>query len=261
VKEQPAENEKGFDEGGGREVKRARYFGVAVVFTSLLIVANGAFGTVIQDIQGTLQNTEWYYGAGDYFKPNYNNGGLDDAQIDMFSVTIQGQSTASYYMYYGDFIMSPSSLVADLSAGGMADGVFAAGATLTINSDLYRDFDDYGIAASGDLIIANVMYEWELQEQGSPYPNNTVRGHASFDITGGALSDPLLNSDGLVLNDFSLNFTFENTSPTVTDFTTLLGDAIYTCSGPKVQIGALPEPATMLLLGIGGLAILRRRQR
>lgn len=243
-------------------MKRARHTGAVVVFTSLLIVANGAFGVVIQDIQGTLQNTEWYYGAGDYFKPNYVNSGIDDAQIDMLGVTVAGESTPSYYMYYGDFIMDASALVADLSAGGMADGKFAAGATLTINSDLCRDFGDYGIAASGDLIIANVMYEWELQEQDSPpYLSNTVRGHASFDITGGALSDGALNDDGLVLNDFSLQFTFELTSPTVTDFSTLLGDATYTCSGPKVQIGALPEPATMLLLGIGSLVVLLRKKR
>jgi hypothetical protein len=81
-----------------------------------------------------------------------------------------------------------------------------------------------------------------------------------FDIVDGALSSESLNGDGLVLGDFYVEFTFERCAPSITDFSTLLGDAVYTCSAPKIQIGAVPEPASIALLGIGGLALIRRKR-
>jgi hypothetical protein len=143
----------------------------------------------------------------------------------------------------------------------MALGTFASGATLTINGNLYRDFGDYGIAATGDLVIANIMFDWELEEQLSPpYPSNTLLGQVHFDIVGGALSDAGLNDDGLVLGDFYLDLTFERCQPTVTDFTTNLGDQMYSTSTAKLQGGAIPEPTTLLLLGLGSLAAWHRRK-
>jgi hypothetical protein len=224
----------------------------------VLVLTSTAFASLVENIQGTLLQTDWYYGGGDYFKTNYA-GSNEGAQINVLGFTTQGQSMPNYYMFSGIFDMTPSLLVEDKTVqnDGRALGVFASGATLTISGDLYRDFGDYDVAASGDLIIAEVRTQWELEEQ---YSANTVRGQAFFNVIGGALSNSALNADGLSLGNFYVEFTFERCSPTVTDFTTGLGSAIYTCSIPKVQIGAVPEPVSVVLLGLGGLAVIRRRR-
>jgi hypothetical protein len=240
---------------------RARTTGWVIAFV-VLILTGTTFAALIENIGGVLYQTDWYYGDGNYFKPNYI-GGADDAQINLLGFYTQGQSVPDYWMYYGTFAMEQSSLIEDRTVqnGGRALGVFASGATLTINGDLYRDFGDYDVAATGDLIIADVRLQWELEEQlAPPYPSNTFRGQAFFHITGGALSAPSLNTDGLSLGDFYVEFTFERCSPTVTDFTTSLGDATYTCSAPLIQMGAVPEPVSIVLLGLGGLALIRKRR-
>jgi hypothetical protein len=245
-------------------VKRAFLSGGAVILSALLVVS-GASAAVIENIQGTLQSSvELYYGDGDYFQTNHANGGLSPAQISVLALSLLGEGAPSYYMYYGDFAMTPSALVSDDTAsnGGLALGTFASGATLTITGDLFRDFGDYGLAASGDLIVADVMFDWELEEQVSPpYPSNTLLAQVHFDITGGALSNAGLNADGLVLGDFYLDLTFERCTPVVTDFTTLLGDQVYSTSTAKVQGGAVPEPCTIMLIGLGSLAVARRRKK
>ena len=225
----------------------------------ILVCANCALAVLIDDIQGTLNQTKWYYGVGDYFQTNYISG-TGPASINVLAFSTTNSSNTEYWMFGGTFSIEPVSLVDDLTVenGGRAKGVFAAGATLTISGELYRD-SDFEVVADGDLIVADIMYEWELEELVSPpAPANTVRGHVLFNITGGALSNGSLNLDNLLLNDFWLNYTFELSSPAVTDFITTT--ATYTCSTPKVQMGPIPEPTTILLMGLGTLAILRKRR-
>jgi hypothetical protein len=236
-------------------MKCTRTRGLVIAFV-VLILTGTTFAAFIENIQGSLYATSWYYGNGDYFKPNYTGGG--DAQINLLGLSTQGQSEPDYWMLYGTFAMEQSALVQDLS-GELAHGVFASGAMLTINGDLYTN-DFSAIVATGDLIIAEVTAQWELRELPSPAVANTVNGRAFFHITGGALSDSSLNADGLLLGDFYLDFTFQPTTPRVTDFSTLLGNATYSCNAPNIQGGAVPEPTSIAILGLGGLALIRKRR-
>jgi hypothetical protein len=225
----------------------------------VFVFAGASFAAIVQDIGGTLTQTDWYYGNGHYFKPN-SAGGTSNTHIDTLALTSQGQSEPDYYMFYGDFAMGQSNLLQDKSSGGLADGIFASGATLTINGDLYRN-SDFSVVTTGDLITAVVTSQWELRELPSPAQANTVIGRAFFHITGGALSNSSLNDDGLSMSDFYIDFTFSGCTPNVTDFSSSLGSSIYDCAHPTIQFGfGVPEPASIAILGLGGFALIRRRR-
>jgi hypothetical protein len=240
-------------------MKSARFLAAVAIFVSL-VLTNLAYAVLVDDIQGTLGQTQWYSGTTDTFQTKSMGGNAADIEMLEFS-TVNSTGT-EYVMFAGStFSITPSALIGDQTSsnGGLAKGIFASGATLTISGDLYN-YETFDLVASGDLIVAQIMTTWQLEEMvANPYPINTVRGHAYFNVIGGLLANGASNLDGLVMNDFSLNFTFERCTPEVTDFATTA--AAYTCNTPKVQFGPVPEPATFMLLGLGTLAIFRKREK
>jgi hypothetical protein len=237
-------------------MKSARFLAAGMFLVSI-VLSNCAYAVLIDDIQGTLLQTQWYSGSTDTFQTKAIGG--YPADIDILEFSTVNSSGTEYVMFGGSFSITPSALISDQTAtnDGRAKGTFASGATLTISGDLFRN-DFSGVVASGDLIVAQITNSWQLEEMDPYYPDNTVRGHAYFNITGGALFNGTSNLDGLVLDDFSLNFTFELCTPAVTDFATT--SATYECGTPKVQFGPVPEPATVMLLGLGTLAIFRKKR-
>jgi hypothetical protein len=233
-----------------------------LVICEVLVCVPASYAAVIENITGNLLSTDFYYGNGHYFQTNYT-GTSFPAFVD--GLLFSDADGVTYYvdnlLTGGTFSMGPSALVQDQTpSGGLAKGLFASGATLTLNGDLYAD-DWSTVVANGDLIVAEITTQWTLSELPSP-PDvaNTFDGRAFFHITGGALSNSSLNTAGLVLGDFYLDFLFQPTTPAVTDFSTLLGNNTYSCLHPSIQGGAIPEPASIILLGIGGMALLRRRK-
>ena len=215
------------------------------------------FALDIDGINGSLGQTQWYDGASDSFSIKHLNG-VDPAAISILEFSTVNSSGVEYVMLGGEFDITSSALLDD-QTGEQALGVFGFGATLTLSGILY-DEATFDIVADGDLITADIVYDWELEEQESPpYPQNTVRGHAYFAVTGGLLSEGSLNTAGLVLQDFWLHFTFDNSTPTVTDFINMEG--VYTSSSPDVQFAPIPEPISIALWGLTSLVLVKTRKR
>lgn len=228
-----------------------------------LVISSSAFGTLyIQNGQLWPYYVDWYHGDSNYFQTNFMDSSDPAILIDgTFDVT--GDQTPEYELkidtganYFGYLASSQIAMVNDVTPnGGRAKGYFSTTGSITVSGELIR-ISDGNTVANGTLFTAEISSStWFLEEQATPV--DSVRGSLEFTVTGGLLSDPDLNDDDLVLLDFICTFTFPDCDPSITDFEDFSGT--YFSQSPTVQMGALPEPTTVLLLGLGGLALARRR--
>ena len=173
-------------------------------------------------------------------------------------------TSGGIYQFSGTVTFSQSSLLSDDNPGGpLALGTFAGGVTMTIFGN-FKQFGGSPLLLADSLLLEATMditqTDWQLGEDGD-IANwvSTVGDTLHLNPTDGEWHDQLeLGQDGLKIADFSAAYSFEGTQPTVTDFSTIS----YEYSDPaKVQIVAVPEPISLLFLGLGGLAVSTRTKR
>jgi len=134
----------------------------------------------------------------------------------------------------GAFEMT-ASLSVDNSAGGWANGKFNRGALA------FRDSNGSDLL-SGDLI-------WlRLFEVGNE--SGMLAGDGLFEVTGGSLENEFLETHGEVFQMF-----FEVEPGSLNDFSDAFTGFM------DITITPIPEPATLGMLALGALAVLRRRKR
>jgi hypothetical protein len=223
----------------------------------------GAATVYVDDIQISLVQGRWYhgdvsYGQDDrYFQPADLSGQNPDVMILGEALLSTVNSTEYEYRFNGTFHLDICSLDEDMSENGVAEGLFEGAAVLTIIGDLWhKDTPENKIVNNGTILVALMASElWTLKEV-SPPMTNTVRGGPSFSPTGGALYDGA-GPEELTLVDFEAGFQFQFCTPSVTSFSS----TSYSSLIPSVQITAIPEPVSVLLLGIGGLTVFRSNRR
>ncbi len=236
-------------------LRRMVFTGAAVVLTVILACGTLNAGLLyVEDIQLAL-NGPVFYEVG-----TPGNFQLNSVDIVASNGLLRVGGSATYdYEIVGHITVTSSALVNDNSAGGAASGDFAGGSTLTIYGDLV-DLSDSSVKASGALLVGVMdAGTWVLEE----WIPQDLRGNTNFSLTGGALSTgvPVAGGDTLVINDFQTAFSF------VTGFGSYVGvDPVdfgtsYTGVISNVQIVAVPEPCTLTLLSLAGIAVLRRSRR
>jgi hypothetical protein len=190
--------------------------------------------------------------------------GESEVPVDVGSLHIYGGGWD--YTFEGKIVVTPSDLFYDASSGGKADGWFTNGstagtammsivATTLTEKSTSTEIINPTTDPDGVVLLTALMNDddgyWNLWETGT-YEDSFI-GDTQYAIQTGELVDGSL----LRMLDFRARWDLGECSPeNITAFNKDLYSGV-----PSLQLipHDVPEPATMLLLGLGGL-ILRRKK-
>ena len=235
--------------------------GWSVLVGVVCLVVAGTVSAVpvgVGDISMALETSPFYQGSSGS-DPGYFH--IDSISIlaDNGILRVAGAGTYDYGIS-GTVTVTRCDLVQDnSSAGGQASGDFEGGAILTINGSLV-DLGTSATLATGDILVGYMTStQWLLEE---PTPQD-ITGNAYFEPTGGALYSgvDLGGGDNLVIGDFRVDFSFITGFPGFGVDPEAFGTTSYSGLVSNVQIAPLPEPCTLMLLSLGGLAVLRSKKK
>ncbi len=158
----------------------------------------------------------------------------------------------------GTLAWSGSPLVADNSAGGLAEGQFGPGGTFSLSGKVFVG----GSQVADGVLISGTLSGFGAFEPSGAENNLDTSVAPILTPTGGLLGDgsvPEL-ADLSFAPQYELVFTLAGVEQAVTTDLVDFQNHIFMTSSFQFQMVAIPEPATAaLLLGFAGLAVLRRR--
>ena len=173
---------------------------------------------------------------------------------------------------------SPVDYLSDNSSGGVCSGTFDGGATFSINGDLVLldEFENVVATYADDALLLSADMDpaattWNLTETTSYSNTLATEGDLDFIPTAGALYDGVTVNGGDTLYigdiDFRLGlytpsgFAFKYTGTPITTGLNNFDEIMFASSvAPTIQMTSqIPEPATLMLLGLGGLLIRRKK--
>ena len=219
----------------------------------IALVSVASAGVVnVGDIALTMPNTMFYQGGiqGGTFAVN--------TQMPVFGSLRTADSLGYDYQIINAVVnTTPSSRLQDTSSNGMASGDFAGGVTLTITGQL-MEISTGNVYAAMPLLAADIVPNgpvWTMQETANTGELDISAIFRAFGGLGAGIA--VGNGDVLVIGEFRADFSFGFLSENPIN---LSGSAPLTSNLATLQITAIPEPATLALLGIGGLLFRKIRK-
>lgn len=264
--------------------RREKNFKILFLVLVFCVFTGANASTVYMDLieLGFNNGTTWY---------SYDSSSGDGA-IDFDSSEINYQSqfitfdtySDSRFMIFGNFTFQ-SNLERDASSGGSAVGYFQGGVTATLvgaimdtsTSQFVYGGGIMGATGSPETILQFTLDtinddpvnptedRFGLYEDSYDSPSSYTEGvfdakslEVSLVAGSGGLTSGITLGDGNVLKilDPRMDLFLETTS--AADFST--EDFAASARGSKIKIrGTVPEPATLLLIGLGGVFLRRRK--
>ena len=229
---------------------------IALLLLAVSVHASASIA-YIEDITLSMPGTWFYTSTGGF--------AVDDMPAITADLRVFGAAEYDYRIDDAVVTVTHCALQWTNPTGSIAEGEFAGGATLTVTGILIEKSTGTAYTNIGDTIFEAEMVlssseRWTLVEDAS-LPS---RFGASVDFTP---SDGGLNAgiavggeDVLKLDSFNCGISATNVQPyDPSNF----GASVPFMIGPdfKLQITAVPEPCTILLMSFGGIALLRNRKK
>lgn len=237
---------------------RKRSVGLAFLGVFFFVVCTHTSGTMVfvQDISMSFPVASFYQGG----SPGYFH--LTNTSTIVGNLQTFGASGYDY-AFDASVTVTQCDLKENTGSGGWASGNFYGGATLTVTGNLWAVGDESTLLVDGGTILEAVMVPtasetWVLSELGGN-PRD-VDASIFFTPSDGGLTSgiDLPNGDKLVIGEFRADFGFPNVQPIDP---TSFGTLSYFAASSTLQMTAVPEPATLVLLAIGGLSVMRIKRK
>jgi hypothetical protein len=243
---------------------RERRFCAAVMLFFTLCAVSVQGGIVYTSLIDTTFFTTWY-AASPTGHLNFSNTPVGVQKTiytygDVYTLTISGKVT-----------FNPN-LARDYSSGGVAKGYFDGGATVTITGGLKNSNNQWvygGTGSNAKQIFQAVMVSlhednanptlnrWALEEE-TDQPGNFDRTLVLSMVDGSVgLASGLILNNGDILKMIGPKMDLSLKTDNVSNFSNDFG---YTDIASSIKItGLVPEPATVLLVGLGALCLKKKR--
>jgi hypothetical protein len=174
---------------------------------------------------------------------NYVDGGFTasggDFGIGVFSLSdtadiVVEETGGGQTTYGGGSFSLTTSLENDVSAGPIASGEFSGGSFSIMDN------------TPSALLVGNIL---SINMQELYNDSGILGGVGQFQVTGGSLSGDFVPATGEIVE-----ITFQVVPASIDDFQQNFAFV------SNLTLTPVPEPATICLLGLGGLALLRKRR-
>lgn len=241
------------------------FFSAACCSASIEPVTNlqlDLFGGKVFSVPGSVFDKEFFIWQDYYSDPSKVIG----------QIHLQNNPIYLYEIRGGIVNFTPSQLVSDQSYSDptnfmnpqRAVGYFGRGGTLTVSGSIW----DVGgpvaqeIFSYGSILEAVIDLDFVCAEQ--QYLANSLIAQMQMTVTGGELATGQQTGFIMlypsIIADITL-YTAKQGTPPGTNLVNFTQEINYSSVTSYVQIYPVPEPATLLLFGLGSLFMLKKKQR
>ncbi len=228
---------------------------LAILMGAFLCMSTSGFALITFDTALMIQEpVQWYDASSGQFQMEALDDGSTVLTVNAGDLSVAGSFDYAY-AFDGTVEITPSDKLAlsgdNVQLSNQSGGVVS---TITVKATkVYEKVSGDAIIESVDPVVLfeaqMVMTPWVILENGTD--NTRYSGTTDYEM----LSGEFVTGTVARMYDFQATYKLHGASPTDLDFSQDMESA-----NPQITLTApVPEPATMVLMGLGGLLLRRRK--